>query len=259
MTVSRGRIGLARALAVGSAIWWGFLFFGLIDLMTVVIQDDRFYRHYLLESGWGLLYLVLVTVPFLVLVVRPTAGLPLTQVLVVAVAVAAAAALAGYPRLLLPAVGLGLTGAAVGCAAGTRTDPAGWRRADLPLVLLALAAVPAGWRYAWAQAHGWRDALDPSITNGLDHRPMQAALGLAVPLVAGLAAVAVGARLPLWRVPLWTAAFAAVWLGVESVVYPGLEASLGTAPGVAAACWGVALAVVAEARSGRRPARRGAR
>lgn len=252
MTVSRGRLRLARALAVLFAVLWGFLFFGLIDLLVVVIQDQRFAQHYLLESGWGLLYLVLVAAPLLAAAVRPASGVPLTQVLLVAVAVAAAALLAGYPQQLWPASALAVTALAVGWAAGAPVPRLSLRAVDLPLGALAVVALPAGALYAWSQARGWR-GLAPDITFGLDHRPMQAALGLAVPLVAGLAAVALGSRPPLWRVPVWTVAFPAAWLGVESVAYPDHEASLGTVLGIAAAVWGVAFAATAEVRArGRR-------
>ena len=255
MTVSRGRIRVARALAGVAAVWWGFLWFGLIDLLVVVIQDERFYQHYLLESGWGLLYLVLVTVPLLWLLVRPTAGLPVVQVLAVACSVAGAAGLAGYPRQLWVALALALTAAAVGWSAGVRPRAVDWRP-DLPLAGLTVLAAPASLVYAWSLGHGWLGHPTTDITNGIDHRPMQAALGLAVPLVAALAAVAVGARLAAWRVPVWTVAVTVLWLGVESVVYPDHEGSLGTTLGIAAAVWGVAFAGTAEVRArGRRTAR----
>ena len=251
MTVSRWRLGLARALAAASALWWALPFFGLIDLLVVVIQDERFYEHYLLETGWGLLYLFLIVVPFLWLVARPAAGLPVVQLLVVGVAVAGAAALAGYPQQVLAALAIWLSGGLVGWVAGSRPGvPA--LRPDIPLVALTALAAPACVVYAWSQAHGWRP-LGSDVTNGLDHRPMQAALGLAVLLVAALGAVAVGARRAAWRVPVWTVAVTVLWLGVESVVYPDHEGSLGTALGIAAAVWGVLFAGTAEVRVRRTP------
>jgi hypothetical protein len=41
-----------------------------LDLLVVVEQDARFDEDYMFESGWGLLYLVLVAVPLVVLAVR---------------------------------------------------------------------------------------------------------------------------------------------------------------------------------------------
>jgi hypothetical protein len=60
----RGGVVAARVLAVAGALFWGILWFGLIDLLVVVLQDERFHEDYLFESGWGLLYLLLVTVPW---------------------------------------------------------------------------------------------------------------------------------------------------------------------------------------------------
>jgi hypothetical protein len=78
---------------------------------------------------------------------------------------------------------------------------------------------------------------------------MQASLALAV---VGLVALAAVTRS---RLPAWTAAFSAVWLGVESVVYPDLKASLGTTGGALTAAWGVlVVAAVEVARRRRRPA-----
>lgn len=252
MTVPRPRPGLTRALAAVAAALFGLVFFGLIDLLVVPLHTPGFYPAYLIETGWGLLFLVLVAAPFAAAAVRPSVtAVAATQALAVALAVAAAAVLAGYPRQLWPALVLGLAGAAVGRAAGLRPDPAGWRL-DLPLALLALPAVAGGAVYAWSQAHGWR-GLDSDITLGLDHRPMQAALGLAVPLVAALAALAVGSGLPGRRVPVWTVAVTAAWLGVVSLAYPAHSSSLGTGPGAVAVAWGVAFAVTAEVRvAGRR-------
>ena len=42
-------------VAALAAVFWGFLWFGLIDLLVVLEQDERFHEHYLFESGWGLL------------------------------------------------------------------------------------------------------------------------------------------------------------------------------------------------------------
>ena len=84
---ARGSRVAARVVAALAAVFWGFFWFGLIDLLVVVDQDERFHEHYLLESGWGLLYLVLVTVPLVVLAVRPGDPTALAQVGVCAAAV----------------------------------------------------------------------------------------------------------------------------------------------------------------------------
>jgi len=78
------------------------------------------------------------------------------------------------------------------------------------------------------------------ITNGVSHYPMQASLALAV---VGLAALAAVTRS---RLPTWTAAFSACWLGVESIVYPDLRASLGVWGGMLTAAWGVLVIAAGE-------------
>ena len=56
----------ARSTVAGlGALLWGFFFFGLIDLLVRFLPFDDFYATYLLETGWGVLYFILVTVPLL--------------------------------------------------------------------------------------------------------------------------------------------------------------------------------------------------
>jgi hypothetical protein len=249
---TRTRLRAARTVAAAAAVFWAVFSFGLMDLLVVVLDDDRFAEAYLLETGWGLLFLVLVAVPFAALAHRPGTGLLLVQPLVVAAAVALSAAVAGYPTQLLAAALLVAWVAAVaglGRSGGRVAPPAPLRARPLrpgPAVLV-LVAAPAALVYAWHQVHDWRAAGSPDITLGLDHRPMQGALGLALLGVAVLAALGAGTRPPGWRVPVWTVAVSACWLGLVSAVYPALEGSLGRTLGVAVAVWGVAFAALAEA------------
>ena len=55
----RSAVG-ARLIAAVSAVVWGLLFFGVIDLLVAVEHTPGFYESYLLETGWGLLYTFLV-------------------------------------------------------------------------------------------------------------------------------------------------------------------------------------------------------
>ena len=48
------------------------------------------------------------------------------------------------------------------------------------------------------------------------------------------------------RLPTWTAAFSVAWLGVESIVYPDLAASLGATGDVLTVAWGVLVVVAVE-------------
>ena len=78
-------------MAALAAVVWGFFFFGLIDLAVVIVQDEQFYEMYLLDTGWGLLYTVLVAVPLVAFALRPRSPLLLNQLMAVAAAVSLAA------------------------------------------------------------------------------------------------------------------------------------------------------------------------
>jgi len=242
---ARGRRVAARVVAGLAAVLWGFFWFGLIDLLVVVEQDERFHEHYLLESGWGLLYLVLVTVPLVVLARRPGDPVALAQLAVATLAVLVGAVWGVAWPQLWNGLGLVLTVGLLAWLGRARTVR--WQRPDPVLALLAVVGLPAAVVYGAPLARNTTDVED--ITNGVSHYPMQASLALAV---VGLVALAAVTRS---RLPAWTAAFSAVWLGVESVVYPDLKASLGTTGGALTAAWGVlVVAAVEVARRQRRPA-----
>ena len=238
------RTTIARVVAGLAAVLWGFFWFGLIDLLVVVTQDERFHQHYLMESGWGLLYLVLVAAPYVVLVVRPGQPVAVAQLWVCSVAVL----LGGVWAWQLPPVLNGLAMLASTALVGWlgRAGVPAWRRPGPVEGLLAALAVPAALVYGWPLARN--QTLTEDITNGVSHFPMQAALGLAVAGVALLAAVTAA------RLPAWTVGVTVVWIGLESVVYPDLVGSLGVLAGWLAVVWAVLLVAAVE-RAARRPRR----
>jgi hypothetical protein len=230
-------------VAVVAAAFWGLLWFGLIDLLVVVQQDERFHADYLFESGWGLLYLVLVAVPLVVLAIRPRDPVALTQLIVVALAVLIGAGWgAAWPQLWT-GLGLMLTVGLVSLLGEGR--PVRWRRPDPALCVLAVVGLPVAVGYGAPLARNTTSVED--ITNGVSHYPMQASLALAIVALIGLAALTCS------RLPAWTACFSAIWLSVESVVYPDLKASLGTTGGALTAVWGVLVVVVLEVARRRTP------
>src|SRR3954447_11179217 len=99
-----------RVLAGLFGVFWGFFFYGLIDLLAFA-QGEQFHATLLLSTGWGLLFLFLVAAPLLALGVRPSAVSPsaLAEVTLVAAAVITAAALSTSPRHLSVAAGLVVT------------------------------------------------------------------------------------------------------------------------------------------------------
>ena len=98
----RSAVG-ARLIAAVSAVAWGLLFFGVIDLLVAVEHTPGFYESYLLETGWGLLYTFLVALPLISLTLSPRLSLPVTQVALVGSAVAVTAVASGSWGQLVPA------------------------------------------------------------------------------------------------------------------------------------------------------------
>ena len=217
-------------------MFWGFLWFGLIDLLVALEHDEGFHDHYLLESGWGLLYLVVVAVPLVVLAMRPGDPVALAQLVVATLAVLVGALWGRTWPQLWNGLALAVT---VGMLAWIgRARPLRWRRPDRALSALAIVGLVPAVMYGAPLARNTTDVED--ITNGVSHYPMQASLALAV---VGLFALAAQTHS---RLPAWTAAFSACWLGIESVVYPDLKASLGATGGALTAAWGVLVVVSAE-------------
>lgn len=223
------------------------MFFGVIDLSVVIAHDERFRGFYLLETGWGLLYTVLVGLPLVGFALRPRSAVALQQVFVVGVAVLAGAAVAPAPAQVVP--GLLLAGTAVGLSGWSGH---GWvplrgltvRGVDLRMVVLVVVVVVAAVAYAVQVLHAAGTGEPDDETWGLRHLPMQASFGLSVAAAAGLSALARAAHRSGWQVPAASAAVSAGWFGLVSFAYPDLLGSLGRPTGVATICWGLTLAGV---------------
>ena len=250
-----------RVAAVAAAIVWGIFYFGVIDLLVVPIQDDQFDVFYLVETGWGLLYTVLVALPLVLFAVRPRVVF-LQQVAAVALAVLACAVITPAWRQVVTGVLLLLTALLLSWWSGQRAWQVGSlrsRRLDPWLgALVVVAAAGAVW-YAAEMIQQARSGRPDDDTWGLMHLPMQAAFGLALAgsaAVTWLVASSGGSTAAGWRVSAVPAAVSACWLGVVSLMYPDHLASLGDAGGVAAIAWGLLFGVAAMTR-GREPVDRG--
>ena len=250
---SRARFG-HRALAVLLAVFWGYLFYGIIDLL-VFLQGPKFHQSFHLETGWGLFFLFMVGAPLVAVAVAPSRFAPTLpqQLLLGAVAVAVAAALSASPKHLLVTVGLAATaGLMAPVSGGLRailTPPRGWHWGPGVLVL---AAAGPWFAYALAATDKARSGFHASKTAGLNHWPVQAALAIALVLVAALAATSTAGRL----VAAWCVGVCSAWLGAASWIYPELDASLGRSWGVAALAWGIAFVVLTHLSAGGRWPRR---
>jgi len=245
----------ARLASLLAALFWGVLFFGLIDLQVVVFQNEVFYLHYVLEVGWGLLYTVLVMLPLLCWAAR--------------------AELVALPRCVLAAGGaILLTGlafrspgqAVAGVAVAASAAPGVWLsrgstssrsiRPEPWLFGLLALGVAGAVAYLVVLVADVRSGRTDEDTWGLAHLPMQAALAVAVPAclaVALLLRPAAG-----WRLGVILAALATAGLGAVCVAYPTHLGSAGSWGGTAMLAWAVAVAALAAVRP-RQPAGPGSR
>jgi hypothetical protein len=247
VTTVRAPTGAARLLGVTARVWtllaalfWGVLFFGLVDLQVVVVQNDVFYLHYVLEVGWGLLYTVLVMAPLLFWAVRPRLVVLPRCVL----AVGAAVLLTG---IAFGAVGQGAAGLAllVSAAPGfwmMRGEVhLRWSIGGLSAVVVGVGALGAA-AYLVLLVAAVRSGRTDEDTWGLMHLPMQAALAVAVP--ACLATALLHAPAHGWRTGVVLPAVAAAGLGVTCAAYPDHLGSAGTAGGWAMVAWAVLVVVL---------------
>jgi hypothetical protein len=228
---------VARVLAGGLAVFWGFLFYGLIDLLAFA-QGPDFHASLVLSTGWGLLFLVLVAGPLVAVAVRPgTCATAAGQVAIAGVAVGAAAAVSGSPRHLLVAGALLATAAALAAVRPPTSAPARATRRTpwAPRLLVLLAAVPAC-AYAWTAARTTGSGTLTDDTWGLDHWPVQAAFPLAVLGVAALAAT----RPADWQLPTWAVAISAAWFGTVCWLEPDLVGSPGRGWATVVLIWSIA-------------------
>jgi hypothetical protein len=249
---------IARVLAAVFSLLWAVLFFGIIDLLVVPIQDDRFYEYYVVETGWGLLYTVLVPVPLIAWALHPQWLVHAQQVVAVGCAVLMTGALAPVPGQVFVGGLLAVGGAAIWWSTERRLWPVrglSVRGASRLLVVLVIASALAAVAYAWKVFEASRAGQPDDNTWGLMHLPMQAAFGVAVAASAAVAVLAGGAGVRGWRFAVLPSAASAVWFGVVCTVYPDHVGSLGKVGGMAAIGWGLALAALAwgtgRARGGR--------
>jgi len=241
-------------VAAISAVVWGVLFFGIIDLTVPIDATPGFYESYLLETGWGVTYTFLVAAAFVSLAVRPTLAAPLIQVALVALCLAVTAVASGSLIQLVPAALLVLNVLGISRLVRGPLRPAqGWYRPPLDPVLAVLAALLAAPAVVFAaqMVAGYRTGRAPTNedTWDVDHWPTQAAMALAVVAVAAAVAAGVRGRWSGSGVSAGCAAATAGWFGVASYSYPGLAGGVDRWWGVAVIAWAVAFVVATGVRA----------
>ena len=219
------------------AVFWGYLFYGLIDLL-VPLGDPTFHQSLLLETGWGLVFVVLVAAPLIATATRPRAALSvaLQQLVLVGGAVAVAAVITASSRHLLITIGLLLTVLVIARGHVRSLFKLSRRWSWAPGVLVVVAAIP-WFIYAQTAASASRAERPPTdVTWVFNHWPIQAAFPIALVFVAALAASFTAG----WIVPTWCTGVCAAWIAVVSWFEPALAASLGRAWALTAFVWAIA-------------------
>jgi hypothetical protein len=235
---------VARTLALLAAVVSLVPWFGLVDLATVFqLGDPGFRDAFLLNTGWGLLYGVLVPVNLVMFAFRPGWRVLLAQLAVVAAAILVAGVATGDGGEVVVALVVGaVTAALAGLTRTTSTQARAARSGDPVLLVLSVVGLIGAVGYAVKLVRVAGDPAD-DITNGLPHLPIQAAVVLAIAGMAAVSTLAARRSAPGWRASAVAPVACAIWLGVVSALEPDLLGSLGRAGGVAALLWGVVLGV----------------
>ena len=236
---------LIRLLAILFAAMWGLFGYAIIDLTVLLTWNAWFVPVLPLEASWGALLTFFVTVPFVVVAVRPrrwadavvTGGVAVAALVAGAVLAADAATLLIAGVLALCVGGLAIPGSA-GRRSGELLDAPPWRgRLDIPLLLLGLAAVPL-WAPYVVNATAGADDLPSDVTLGLDHWPVHIAAGIAVPAGALVAATIVRIR----TLAASASALSAITIGVAMAASQGRPAATESAHwSVVAVLWGASV------------------
>jgi len=246
---ARRRIVLARVLAWFFAAIAAVPMFGLIDLGTVFgLADPQWEWQISLEASWGSLLTFIIAGGFGwigALPDRPWPGLGLLGLASISLAIASLVFLDTAP--LWVAVALAGATAAIylllrpGPPPGRLGRPPGWVWSSL-----VAAGVPLWLGYAWNTYAAALRGDTGDVTNGIDHWPVQVALGLTLAAGAALL-VAWRTELVLWRVAF---ALAAAIVAYASIAYPERGGAMPHwAWGVAIAVWG-AILLVPDRRTG---------
>jgi hypothetical protein len=240
-----------RILAMVLGILWAVLFFGLVDLFTVLGTNSAFLRTIPLEASWGAFFTFLVALPACwMAVTRATQeSAPAVVVLCASgVALAIGCAVAADPWPLLAVAGIVLT---AGCYFLSPDHRLRWPELRLDLLLLALATVGApGWiLYSVRSSEAFLVAYSYQ-SMGLEHTPVQIALGIMLTVTPFMLAFWPASRRML-RIAI---SASAVVIGMASLGFPDAIGGFRSVQwSMAAVIWGLTIALASAQRAQSRP------
>ncbi|MFP5416003.1 MAG: hypothetical protein ACLGHZ_03870 [Actinomycetes bacterium] len=236
---------LARWVAVVLALLAAVGMMGVIDLLTLPGWVNQQFRWEVpLEASWGALFTFYIAGAHLWVALYPGAPWPAFLQLGICSASLLVCGAGGADWRLLPlAVAVALSGLVLWWLLGRPPSPA-MPRVALRLDLLAFAAVGALlWLpYTWVALERSRAGVLGSITQGVEHWPVQGALGLAL-VLASLAMALWEMGRPLLRVAV---SLSAVYIGMAELAFPDRAGAMGSlAWGTGVTLWGLLVALVA--------------
>lgn len=248
--VSRKRAIVGSALALVMCAVSTILMFGLIDLGTALgLSDPQYEWQMSLEVSWGSMFTFLIGGGFAWVCIRPhhpQAGLLLLAIVAVSLAVGAAALMDQGP--LFVALSLAVVSVILKFTLNVRFERVrrgarsrSWLRTSIATAgaLLWLGYAVLTSVMARSSASGVGD-----VTNGIDHWPVQVALGVAIASGAAIVALRADAwgAAGLWR---WMFALSAIAVGSTGLAYPD---RLGAMPhpvwGIVMVLWGLSLVLI---------------
>ena len=239
------RHGVARVVAVCLAAFSGIVMMGVIDLLTLPgWVDQRYEWEVPLEASWGALFTFFLGAAYVWVALFPRDPWPaLLQLAVGGLALLVSAAAGTDWRPLAVALGVGLSGLGLWLLLG-RPAPVPGRGAsvDAPVLGLALLGLLLWSPYVLEALARSREGVLGSVTQGIEHWPVQGATGIAILLAASWTALRVEGR-GLLRVAI---SLAAVYIGMAELAFPDRAGAMQDLRwGIGVTLWGVAVALVA--------------
>lgn len=238
----------ARVVAGVLALVAAVILMGLIDLFTLPGWVNQEYEWEVpLEASWGALFAFFLAGAYVWAAVSPRAPWPaFGQLGIVAVALVVAGAAGTDWRPVLVAVGVAASGIALWLLLGRPATPGvGQQRVRPALLAVAVLGIPLWVPYALEAFAQSRTGVLGSLTQGIEHWPVQGAAGVALVLASLALAVWADGR-ALLRVAV---SLSAVYIGMAELAYPDrLGAMENLQWGIGVTLWGVLTALVAVPR-----------
>lgn len=246
---TRSSTGAVRTVSVLLALVAAFLMMGVIDLFTLLGWVNQDYVWEVpLEASWGALFTFFLAFAYGWLAILPRDPWPALLLLAVcSVALALAAAAGTDVRPLWVAVGVAASALGLWVLLGRPHVPG--READrVHGTALGVAAlgIPLWLPYALTAFERSRAGAYGTITQGVEHWPVQGAAGVAIVVAAVVLGLREDCR-ALFRVAV---SLSAVYIGMAELAYPDRAGATGSVVwGVGVTLWGVLVALVSVPRS----------